>query len=60
MASVVVFMVTTHWVVETQGLPTPPWVMLLVFTIAVIDLFQALLLEQIDDSASTLRKNLDR
>ena len=43
---------------NSQWLLTPHWVMLLVLTLTATDFFQALLLEQIGDSATTLRKNL--
>lgn len=37
----------------------PHWAVLLVLTIIIIDFFQALLLEQIIDSTSTLEKNIN-
>ena len=41
-----------------RGLPAPPWAVSLALTIIMLDLFQALLLEQINDSIATLGKNL--
>lgn len=42
-----------------RGFPDPQWAVSLAFIIIVLDLFQALLLEQINDSISTLRKNFE-
>jgi hypothetical protein len=44
---------------HSKGFPAPHWAVSLALTITVIDLFQALWLEQINDSSDTLRKNLD-
>jgi hypothetical protein len=40
-----------------RGLPAPNWAASLAFTVIVLDLFQSLLLEQINDSITTLEKN---
>jgi hypothetical protein len=42
-----------------KGLPVPLWDLSLALTIIVLDLFQALLLEQFNDLISTLGKNLE-
>jgi hypothetical protein len=41
-----------------RGLPVPHWAVSLALTVIMLDLFQALLLEQIKDLITTLRKNL--
>jgi hypothetical protein len=40
-----------------RGLPVPHWTVSLILTIITLDLFQALLQEQIKDSITTLGKN---
>jgi hypothetical protein len=47
------------WWKILRGLPVPLWAVSLAFTVIVIDLFQALLLEQINDLITTLGKNLE-
>jgi hypothetical protein len=42
-----------------RGLPAPHWAVSLAFTMLTLDLLQALLLEQIDVSSTTLGKNLE-
>jgi hypothetical protein len=42
-----------------RGLPAPHWAVSLTFTVLMLDLFQALLLEQINDSITTLEKHLE-
>jgi len=42
-----------------RGLPTPLWAVSLTLTAVALDLFQALLLEQINDPITTLGKNLE-
>lgn len=42
-----------------KGFLGPHWAVSLVLTIILINFFQALLLRQINDSTTTLRKNLD-
>jgi hypothetical protein len=39
-----------------RGLPVPLWAVPLAFTVIVLDLFQALLLEQIHDSITILER----
>jgi hypothetical protein len=42
-----------------RGLQVPHWAASPALTILMLDLFQALLLEQINDSITTLEKNLE-
>jgi hypothetical protein len=42
-----------------RGLPAPHWAVSLALTVQMFGLFQALLLEQINDSITTLGKNLE-
>jgi hypothetical protein len=42
-----------------RGLPAPHWAVSLALTMLVFDLFKALLLEPINDSITTLGKNLE-
>lgn len=42
-----------------RGFLDPRWAVLLVLTIILINFFQAVLLKQINDSTTTLRKNSD-
>ena len=42
-----------------RGLPVPHWAVSLALTVLMLDLFQALLLEQINDSITTLEKDLE-
>jgi hypothetical protein len=42
-----------------RELPVPHWAVSLALTILMLDLFQTLLLEQINDSITTLEKNLE-
>lgn len=44
---------------NSEGLQSPHWVLSLSFTIVVLDLFQASLLEQINDLSIILGKNLE-